>query len=318
MGSQRTGEESVPVKYEPAQSSVLMVRPKVLDLFFRFVDERQTVFYRRFIERRPPPWTRDRILRRYKFTNVYRELDRGTLYLLKEIVGRGSSRDVLFNILIYRIFNRIETYQAIGFQNVDSFDSDAMLRRLQSLRQRGIAVFTNAFMVPGTKYANSPRKVENIVIGVIRDDLVRNFDAHYDRIIGSPSLEAAHSAVKGIRHFGDFLAYEAIIDLNYSGLLNISEDDWVTAGPGCRKGIDYIFASRGGLSYAEVVRVLREDQEFHFGRLGITFHRYDGKDLTLRNIEHSLCEFSKYYRLYTGKRTHARKFLPSPIPLPLV
>ena len=312
------GERSTESRpYEPFRDSSILIRPHVLDSFFRFVYERQEVFYKRFIEQRPGPWTTDPILRNYKFTNVYRELDRGTLYVLDEIIGKGSNRDVVFNILVYRIFNKIETHRALGFQRVDSFDAAQFLHTLESIKRKGSPIFTNAFIVSGARYAHSSNKEVNIVKGVIRDDLVKNFDAHYQKLIHSRTLEAAHAAIKEITHFGDFLAYEAVIDINYSGIIKFSEDEWVNAGPGCRKGIDYIFNSRGGFSYADIIRILREDQHFHFNRLKLRFRFLGDRDLSLRNVEHSLCEFSKYHRLRTNQRMHARRFVPSSLPLPV-
>ncbi|MGD0318213.1 MAG: nucleotide kinase domain-containing protein [Nitrososphaerales archaeon] len=312
-----TRGQAEPRIYEPRRDNSITVNPDILDLFFRFIYERHQIYCKRFVQKLPAPWTNDRILRKYKFTNVYRELDRGTLYLTNEIIGRGSDRDVIFNILLYRIFNNIETYRAIGFQTVESFDAANTIRLLESRSKAGKAIFTNAFMVSGTRYADSNSKIVNMVNGVIRDDLVKNFDSHFQRIKNSKSLEDAHAAIKEITHFGDFLSYEAIIDINYSGIIRFSEDDWVNPGPGCKKGINYIFSSKGDHSYAEIIRILREDQHIHFDRLNLNFKGLSPKDLTLRNIEHSLCEFSKYYRLFTGQRTHARKFVPSDVPLPL-
>ncbi len=297
--------------YEPKRNNSLTVYKENLDLFFRFVTERQNIFYKRFVEKLPQPWTNDEILRKYKFTNVYRELDRGTLYVKNEIIGRGKPEDVIFNILIYRIFNKIESHRAIGFQHVSNFDADKIYRTLKKIEDSRKPVFTNAFMVSGAKYGGYEKKLPNMVYGVIQNDIVRNFDRYFYGIINSKSLEEAHSVIKSITHFGDFLAYEAVIDINYSGIIKFSEDDWVNAGPGCRRGLDYIFKCKDAFSYADLIKILREDQRFHFERLGLHFKFWHGNDLTLRNVEHSLCEFSKYYRLLTGADTRIRKFKQS-------
>ena len=47
---------------------------------------------------------------------------------------------------------------------------------------------------------------------------------------------------------GDFLAFQYVIDLNYSPLINFSEMDFVVPGPGARSGFRKCFESYGGLA----------------------------------------------------------------------
>src|SRR5947199_59339 len=94
-------------------------------LFWWFVCERQSIWRRRYIEKRPPPWTQDQILRTARFTNVYRELDPGTDYLIRNILETShGDEDKIFNVMVYRLIGRLETYKRIGFQTVASFDSN--------------------------------------------------------------------------------------------------------------------------------------------------------------------------------------------------
>ena len=52
-----------------------------LKSFYQFVYDRQKVWHNRFVLKRPQgEWTDNEILRRSKYTNVFRELDRGTLW----------------------------------------------------------------------------------------------------------------------------------------------------------------------------------------------------------------------------------------------
>ena len=54
--------------------------------FFRTMFERQMIWKRRFLDQKPRPWTDDPILRDYKFTNVYRELDRNSQWQIRNIL----------------------------------------------------------------------------------------------------------------------------------------------------------------------------------------------------------------------------------------
>src|SRR5260370_15643889 len=84
----------------------------VYDSYWRFAAERQRIFFRR-LERRAPPWTDDPVLRAHKFTNVYRASDRVSQYLIRRGIYRSDLPDdpveVTFRILLFKLFNRIET-----------------------------------------------------------------------------------------------------------------------------------------------------------------------------------------------------------------
>ena len=55
-------------------------------LFFWLMHERMAIWKRRFIDKKDRPWTENEILRDYKFTNVYRELDRNSQWQIKNIL----------------------------------------------------------------------------------------------------------------------------------------------------------------------------------------------------------------------------------------
>ncbi len=63
-------------KLSPAKPTV------VYDTYWRFAAERQAIFFRR-LQRQPPPWTEDQILRVHKVTNAYRASDRTSQYLIR-------------------------------------------------------------------------------------------------------------------------------------------------------------------------------------------------------------------------------------------
>ena len=69
---------------------VLKTTP-VFDTYWRFASERQEVFMRRVLGKRPP-WTADPILGGHRFTNVYRASDRVSQYLIRHVIYDGSRR----------------------------------------------------------------------------------------------------------------------------------------------------------------------------------------------------------------------------------
>lgn len=65
--------------------------------------------------KRPYPWTNDRILKKYRFCNNYRELDKGTIYLIEKIKFiKNDRRKVLFNVVAYKFFNIYGFFEKIG------------------------------------------------------------------------------------------------------------------------------------------------------------------------------------------------------------
>ena len=91
------------------------VRPsKVFDTYWRFAAERQEIFFRR-LAGAPPPWTADPILREFKFTNAYRASDRVSQYLIRRVIYPGDQNpdELIFRILVFEMFNRIETWELL-------------------------------------------------------------------------------------------------------------------------------------------------------------------------------------------------------------
>ena len=66
---------------------------------------------------RTRPWTDNPVLAIYKFTNAYRASDRVSQYLIRHVVYRDdlpkSPREVFFRIVLFKLFNKIETWELL-------------------------------------------------------------------------------------------------------------------------------------------------------------------------------------------------------------
>lgn len=89
---------------------------EVYESYWRFAAERQEIFFRR-AGGTTGPWTRDTVLATYKFTNAYRASDRVSQYLIRNVIYRAdlpnSPSEVFFRILLFKLFNKIETWQLL-------------------------------------------------------------------------------------------------------------------------------------------------------------------------------------------------------------
>ncbi len=121
------------------------VPTKVYDTYWRFAAERQRVFFDR-IANPIGPWTKDPILRQYKFTNAYRASDRTSQYLIREVIYKGDQAvdEVFFRILLFKIFNKIETWErlqaALGEVRYATFRFDAYDHVLTTVSQLGASI----------------------------------------------------------------------------------------------------------------------------------------------------------------------------------
>ncbi len=122
MGRLRKGITGAPKPVPSGADDALLpdlgrLRPSpVYNTYWRFAAERQCVFFRR-LERRPPPWTHDPVLRAHKFTNAYRASDRVSQYLIRSVIYRSdlpsAPDEVVFRILLFKLFNKIETWELL-------------------------------------------------------------------------------------------------------------------------------------------------------------------------------------------------------------
>src|SRR6266700_5330216 len=81
--------------------------------YWYFAAERQAMLFRRL--RGDSLLTKDEILRVYRFTNAYRAADRVSQFLINEVIpiNDGTPEDIIFRVLLFKIFNRIETWHSL-------------------------------------------------------------------------------------------------------------------------------------------------------------------------------------------------------------
>jgi hypothetical protein len=102
----------------------------------------------------PAPWSEDPIFQEREFRNVYRLCDEGTQYILREVINRGdqSHWEICFRVMLYRLFNRIGTWELIQmtFGPVSSadFDMNECGRVLLAAMEKGHPIYTSAHRLP--------------------------------------------------------------------------------------------------------------------------------------------------------------------------
>ena len=271
----------------------------VYDTYWRFAVERQEVFFRRF-EGGAPPWTEDTILSHYKFTNAYRASDRVSQYLIRNVIYAGSQspEEVFFRTIVFKIFNRIGTWEilkdAIGEVEYSSYSFDVYDSALSQALTAGRAIYSAAYIMPSVGrifgYSKKHRNHLKLIERMMADEVPQ-------RIAGARTMRDAFAILRSYPSIGDFLAYQFVTDLNYSEVTDFPEMEFVVPGPGASDGIRKCFSDLGGLTEADLIRVVTERQEEEFDRLGLRFRDLWGRRLQLIDCQNLFCEVSKYARV---------------------
>lgn len=301
-------------------SKLIISNDDVFRYYFYFIQERMNMFWRRCEGKRV--LTEDPILREYKFTNVYRACDRVSQYLLRNViynnVEKYSPEDMLLRILIFKIFNKIETWkyieQVYGEITIRHFDVK-QISRLLSERQAYAPIFNNAYMMTGShkRYDYLPTKHEKWLT-MVKEEFLEEGIVY--KILETKSLEEVYTLLRGCSFLGGFLAYQYAIDFNYSPYVNFDENSFVVAGIGAIRGIQKCFLSHGD-SYEDAIRYTRQ----HFKELQIKYGFADFKPLkghapTLLDLQNCFCETDKFLRakmpdLLVGNKRIKQKYKPS-------
>ena len=259
--------------------------------------ERQKMFMRR-ISSEPQPWTTDEILLSYRFTNAYRASDRVSQYLLQNVIYRGTfdGPDTVFRVLLFKIFNRIETWEHlvryVGEPTLNTFDPELYGRILDLRIDVGARLYSAAYIMPSPKLGFQRKHLGHLALldyvigtGGIDDMLKeRSLKGLFDQLISVPS-------------FGPFLAFQYTIDLNYSPHFHFDEMEFVVPGPGALSGIAKCFISTGGLEPAEVIRAMANAAPEYAASCETPFQDLWGRPLQLIDCQNLFCEVDKYARV---------------------
>ena len=320
-------KNSLDIPVSPSHLLPIKVTP-VFDSYWRFAAERQNVFRQR-LEGQPAPWTTDPVIAIHKFTNAYRASDRVSQFLIRNVIYRkdlpDSSAEVLFRTLLFKIFNKIETWKLLehtfGEITYKNYKFDNYDKVLSQAMRAGGRIYSAAYIMPPSgsvfgypaKHQNHLRLLERMMT----DDLAGQL-SRLNR------MQSAFELLKSYPSIGNFLAYQFVTDINYSEITDFSEMDFVIPGPGALDGLRKCFSDSANLNEAQLIRLMAENQEQEFERLGIKFQNLWGRRLQLIDCQNLFCEVDKYARVahpdvagISGRTRIKQKFSPTgPLDLP--
>lgn len=301
LKSKLDNTEKLPL-YAPRIQHLLPAKTtEVFDTYWRFAVLRQKTFFNR-IANNENPWSEDPILKQYKFTNAYRAADRVSQYLIRNVIYAphlpNEPEEIFFRILLFKLFNKIETWELLtgefGELTLESYHFDRFDQLLKQAMGSGETIYSAAYIMPSGKSFFGLAKKHSNHLKLI--ELMLKKETH-KRLTDAKSMQHAFELLKSFPGLGDFLAFQLLIDINYSPIVDFSESEFVVAGPGAKGGISKVFTDTGGLSPVEIIKLMTDRQEQEFERLGLTFPTLWGRRLQLIDCQNLFCEVDKYSRV---------------------
>ncbi len=252
------------------------------------------------------PWTDDEILASYRFCNVRREDDRGTVWIRKHIREPYADHPLLWLMLcIARQINWPETLAELIADRAwpldDGFSPEAITILLNARKARGAKVYTGAYMIsaPPEKGADKQAYIAETVIGA----LWRRRE-HFPSL--HVSLRKVHDWITASNGWGAFMAYQAVVDMRFTRILRDAPDveTWAAAGPGTLRGLNRLHgrAVDCGLSQGQALSEMRAIYKVATAETGVA--------MDFSDVPNILCETDKYLRVKLGQGKPRALYVP--------
>lgn len=275
--------------------------------------ERQSIYMKREAGL-PPPWTNDSILQKYKFCNIYREDDRVSKWIQKNVVAPYHNHELLwFMLVLARRFNWPPTLQELmdkgAWPNEDRWSAERTVEVLHARQQRGDKVYTGAFMVSnGLPSDGSRTQVEHTTIFVC-GEIWSHRKKLAAEIHSATTLQGVYKTF--LRHYGWglFVSYQIALEIYQAGIIEPCDVmTWSQAGPGSTRGLNRVL-----FSVPDNIKKFKPD-DFNTALSSVLFlvnqqWPKEFKQLEMHDIEHALCEFDKYERTRLGQGKPRSNFI---------
>lgn len=295
------------IKTVPAVSQMTLAE-NVRDMF-EFSAERHRMQIRR-ARGQAWPWSQDPILTQYHFCNIFRELDKTTVWIKRKFLGVHADHENLWlAACLARRINYPPTLMELGFPV--TWDPERTIKVLRTRMARGEKTFNpNAYRMVGGGHTPGDL-VGHVVTGLLQPV----WDGRHRRPARFNSLKETVEFQSTFSGWGPMISYQVTLDLVGTYLLPFPLDQatWCNVGPGGIRGLNRIFGRplETGLTYRGEGATARYLEE-------ITWLQSEQKKywppefprLLACDVENCLCEYDKLLRIVDGQLTGQRKYDP--------
>ena len=286
--------------------------------YFWWINERHYI-YEAKLKGFEWPWTEDKILQTYAFTNPYRENDKVTVWLRENWKLKHANHPCLYlNLAMFRQFNWPQTMELTGFvvDDPSEIDGETILHDwnpekltavVEAYQATGAKIWTGAYMIRGqAKTEVQWSSKADYMFHDVLEPLWETDEPDWEDM----TLEAAVDWWKQFNGFGHFLSYEVVTDMRHTRYLRDAPDimTWANPGPGAIRGVHRVMgwpAKRRKEKQAFYIQTMRE-----LLAMSPEYLWPDMPALEMRDVEHSLCEYDKYMRVKTGEGRPRSKYTP--------
>lgn len=308
-----------------------------LNQFFEVMYERQMIWKRRFLDKKPRPWTDNKIFQESKFTNVYRELDRNSQWQIKNIIldNSLSERDLIWKMMVFRFFNCPETFEfgkknkgwKNGIPSFEEYNEDEFAEFIKEVRESGQNPYTTAYLINSSK---NPRDYH--YTRIVIPTLHKKIDELISIVKNAKKPEDIINFLLKLPAVAAFIAHEFYQDFTYiprytdRTFMKFNQNDFTNVGPGASIGIRLIFPYLKGVDQKLGIYWLRDRAEEALTEIAkkkgepMPYLEWDKKkkcyyvgekcNITLHQIEMWLCEYQKYWKMIIGMGKQRSKFEP--------
>ena len=241
------------------------------------------------------------ILDQHHYTNIWRELDRNSIYLFNEIQTWASAEafeynypQIVVDTIRFRLFNKIETSEAL----IDQFDSlenafeDS--EKLHNFLKTRKSNFTGA-------YVRCP-DLSQLCQLTANKELIPAAESISRAIVLEKDARKAWRLLRSIFSIGDFLADQLLMDLVWIGSEldspRSSANNWFSPamGPGAKAGLKY--CEETGQGNLKTLQAGLSDA-FDALPMPMLFESTVRLKYDDRALEHTLCEYYKHVKFQT-------------------
>lgn len=273
-----------------------------LERFWRFFYERQAIWHRRHVLRMSSPWTSDPYLSQFRFCNVIRDLDPGT-QVIKEDTANLDVYAKVHATIFYRMVNNRVTWRDLTGVVTSPSQMAVGLRKMRGKT----GVWSNAWIsTPMSKMADQ----------IIATDYGKLVDLMASKNVTTSQARAVIRSYPGLSGVVGFQ-----ISLDLTTLCPRRSADAVYAhtshhnkGRGDNAGgsVPGALIIKPALDPLETIDRLHKSCYAALEHLELDWAKIaapEYSDIHLHDVEHAICEFTKYERVRTGMtRNPSRRY----------
>lgn len=243
------------------------------------------------------------MLQRFKFTNVYRELDPVTVWIrVNWREPYDTDPDVWFAMACARLVNWPPSLETVGYPV--PWRPERFKARMHCRAEAGEQLFTGAYMLNQTAPGGKGRTKYDYTADCVLTPMWARRKELRPRL--NEPLAAFHARLTTVSGIGSFMAAQIVADTKYTDLLRGSPDwcTWAAPGPGSERGLNIVYGRPPEARWRPEVwlEALTQLRSWVNAGLEPEIRSACWERLHAQDLQNCLCEYSKYVRGYSRTR----------------